>query len=362
MNTPPTSPPTIDPLAPGSQPVLVQLSNIAPTPVRWLWPQRIPLGKLTLLVGDPAVGKSLLCLDLAARVSAGIPWPDSPESSNQPGGVVLLSAEEDLADTIRPRLDAAGADHSRIVAVTSVKQNLLSPLPSPTRTARLMLGLAHLEIAIQNTPDCRLVIIDPLTTSIGQAPSETNTRAVLEPLPELAARHHVAIVAVYRAPRTATGFSLHRMVARLSPAVARTVWALVADPDDPKRRLLVPVKNTLADHTSLLPCYITSQKQQAPCLRWTDEPVAISPEAALDQSAAGEGHIAARDWLRQKLAKGPDKAISVLDDAKYDGFSQHTIRRAFRQIKAQRVRSGFGPKAFWVWSLPSHKKDNEKPE
>lgn len=67
MNTPPTSPPAIDPLAPESAPVIVQLSSIAPTPVRWLWPQRIPLGKLTLLVGDPAVGKSLLCLDLAAR-------------------------------------------------------------------------------------------------------------------------------------------------------------------------------------------------------------------------------------------------------------------------------------------------------
>lgn len=81
---------------------------MVPEPVNWLWLGRIPLGKLTLVDGDPGLGKSALMADFAARVSAGRPWPD--HSLCEAGGVVLLSAEDGLADTIRPRLDAAGGD------------------------------------------------------------------------------------------------------------------------------------------------------------------------------------------------------------------------------------------------------------
>ncbi len=184
MHDPPPIPDNRQP--PTTQPVIVQLSNVAPRPIHWLWPQRIPLGKLTLLVGDPAVGKSLLAADIAARVSAGIPWPDAPNETNQPAGVVLLCTEDDLADTVRPRLDAANADHRRIAAITSVKRNILSPLPVPLRTICLLPGLPHLETAIHNTPECRLVIIDPILPSLnlGATPSNADTRAVIEPLAE----------------------------------------------------------------------------------------------------------------------------------------------------------------------------------
>src|SRR5208337_2012961 len=77
-------------------------------PSKWLWPGVIPAGKLTLLVGDPGVGKSLLTLDIAARVTRGRPWPDC-SAACAIGEVILLSAEDDPADTIKPRLLAAGA-------------------------------------------------------------------------------------------------------------------------------------------------------------------------------------------------------------------------------------------------------------
>ena len=81
-------------------PVLIRLAEVEPEPIRWLWPGRIALGKLTLLAGDPGLGKSLITIDLAARVSTGAAWPDTPSEPNPTGGVVLLSAEDDLADTI----------------------------------------------------------------------------------------------------------------------------------------------------------------------------------------------------------------------------------------------------------------------
>jgi AAA domain-containing protein len=355
MHEPPPIPVPDDPAYSPTQPVIVQLSKVTPEPVQWLWQGRIPIGKLTLLVGDPAVGKSLLATDIAARVSSGAPWPDDSNTAGVPGGVVLLCTEDDLADTVRPRLDAAGADHSRVTAITSVRRSILSPLPSPLRATCLLPGLPHLEAAIQNTPECRLVLIDPIIPSLNRASSHSHTdaRAVMEPLAELATRHHVAIVAVHRAPRTATGFALNRLAAKLAPGAARTVWALVHDADSPKRRLFVPVQNTIAQDAPPLPCYIaSSQEHQAPVLKWADEPVGISAQGALDQSAAQDHQVAAREWLRDKLAKGPEKAACVLDDAKYDGFSHKAIRQAFRQIQAQRVRSGYGPGGFWVWAAP----------
>ena len=101
--------------------ITTRLSEVTPQRIEWLWPGRFALGKLTLLSGDPGLGKSFVTLDMAARISNGVPWPDSPTVPNPRGSVVLLSAEDDLADTIRPRLDAAGADVERITAIEGVR-------------------------------------------------------------------------------------------------------------------------------------------------------------------------------------------------------------------------------------------------
>src|SRR5262245_39877055 len=89
--------------------------------VPWLWPVRIPLGKLTCLVGDPEVGKSFLSMDLAARVSSGRCWPDDPTRPAPRGHVLLLNAEDGLEDTVVPRLHAAGADLARVSVLTMVE-------------------------------------------------------------------------------------------------------------------------------------------------------------------------------------------------------------------------------------------------
>jgi RecA-family ATPase len=96
----------------------VLLSEVRPERVRWLWEGRIALGKLNLVDGDPGTGKSALTTDLAARVSVGKAWPDEAEC--EAGGVVVLSADDGLADTIRSRFDAAGGDPTKAVAVSTV--------------------------------------------------------------------------------------------------------------------------------------------------------------------------------------------------------------------------------------------------
>ena len=95
-----------------------RMSEIMPEPVRWLWEGRIPLGKVTILQGEPGVGKSTLAFDLAARVSRGSDMPLLKRQGIGPANVVIYSGGDELADTVRPRLDAAAADLSRIYAVT----------------------------------------------------------------------------------------------------------------------------------------------------------------------------------------------------------------------------------------------------
>ena len=147
--------------SPVCKPVLVRLNTVEPKPILWLWPGRIAIGKLTMLSGDPGLGKSLLTIDLGARVSVRARWPDSREHAPL-GDVVMLSAEDDPADTIRPRLDAAGADCSRISLLTGISRYDLEKQERFLATFNLARDLRALEQAIEPTPDCRLVVIDPI--------------------------------------------------------------------------------------------------------------------------------------------------------------------------------------------------------
>src|SRR5215471_9113232 len=87
-----------------SHAVVTPVADVAREQVRWLWPGRLPRGKLVVLDGDPALGKSTLTLDWSARITTGSPWPDGSRPEKR--GVVLASAEDGIADTIRPRLEA----------------------------------------------------------------------------------------------------------------------------------------------------------------------------------------------------------------------------------------------------------------
>lgn len=101
--------------------VTVPLSEIEPRSIQWLWPDVVPMSKLTLFAGPGGIGKSYAALDMAARVSTGHSWPYHPDVENPVGSVVLISSEDDLADTTVRRLTRLGADLSRIHAFAGVE-------------------------------------------------------------------------------------------------------------------------------------------------------------------------------------------------------------------------------------------------
>ena len=343
------------------EPVMVCMADVQPQPIQWLWQDRVALGKLTLIAGDPGLGKSMLTLDIAARTSRGGGWPDQPGERFGPGGVVLLSAEDDAADTIRPRLDAAGADVTKINILQAVKHHDSDTGADQTHPFCLTSDLPALESAIQQTPDCRLVVVDPISAYLAGTDSHKNAevRALLHPLADLAAQHGLAIVAVTHLTK-GEGKAVYRAMGSLAfTAAARAVWAVCKDADDPtgRRRLFLSVKMNLSpDATGLAYTVEENGLDGAPAITWAAEPVSISAEEAMARSHRkpedGSAVDGAADWLREALADGPIAADMLERMAKQAGHCWGTVKRAKKSVGAQSRKDGFGEDGEWYWWPP----------
>jgi hypothetical protein len=344
-----------------SGPIVVCMADVQPERVNWLWPDRIARGAVTLLVGDPGLGKSMLTVDLAARVSSGTAWPDDRDTPQESGDVVILSAEDDPSRTIRPRLDAAGADVSRIRLLAGVR-TFDPKSPDKSRDALWTLeDVAALDVAIRDTPDCKLVIIDPVSAYMGGTDSHTNSdvRALLYPLSELARERDVAIVAVTHL-RKGEGSALHRSIGSVAfVASARAAWVVAKDREDDtgRRRLLLSLKNNLSEERTGLAFYIARQPfTAAASVSWLDGEVSRTADEVLAAGPRrGDGGKAAREaeaWLRAALAEGPVVAAALESKAEAEGVTVATLRRAKKACGVKSRRVGAGGDGGWVWALP----------
>jgi putative DNA primase/helicase len=326
--------------------IIRSFSEIKPEALKWLWPGRIPLGKLTLLIGDPGLGKSLVTIDIAARVSRGSNFPDG--ECCEVGHVIFLSAEDDTADTIRPRLDAAGADVALVHTLEGMRVTLADNSTSD-RPFDLETGIATLEDALAQVRGVRLIIVDPISAYLGGADSNANAevRGLLSPLASLAARHGVAVLCVTHLRKSA-GAAIHRSIASIAfTAAARAVWAVTPDPSDADRRLMLPVKQNLGPSIEGLAFRIETQ-DSLPRLAWESGAVDADANEMLSVGFQ-EDHSARKDaeeWLRAYLQDGPAAARDAIRAASDNGVSNTTLRRAANSLHVARRKLG-GRGAGW---------------
>jgi putative DNA primase/helicase len=377
----------------------VRVSDVETREQHWLWPGRIPLVDVTLLVGDPGVGKSLLALDLAARVTRGGPWPDelgpeattenkpspiphlpavegiphlstSPHSSfdirhssfpTTPGSVILFSAEDTLPETIRPRLEAAGADCSRVVAIrmsVTLKRKFSFLERDEPPNFELRRDVRDLWKLIHVTPDCRLVVIDSMNSCLSENSEHARVDdwGLLLRLAGFARRARIAMLLVSHL-RKKGGRAISCSLGSLAfAATARAVWAVAKDPDAAERRLFVPVKNNLAADTSGLAFSIESGSAgSAARIRWSSEPVNAAADAVLSYSRRNgrpdDERKHAISWLAGYLNDGPRPAREVREAADANAIGYGTLRRAFRDLRAQALRENPHPRSPWLWQL-----------
>jgi len=346
-------------------------SHVEPQPVAWLWRGRIPFGKLTILDGDPGLGKSTLMLDVAARLSTGRAMPhDRPDGPAippaGPSPVVLLSAEDGVADTIRPRLEAASAQLNRVFVFSRMPAEIYN---GPFRIPEHLYFLQALVERLQ----ARLVILDPLVAYLGRginANSDQDVRSALHPLAYQAERSGVAVVVVrHLSKQHASGNPLYRGGGSIGLiGAARSGLLAAPDPDDPtqKRRVLASTKCNVGPLPPALVYRLVSAPSGVAAVAWEG----LSGHTAADllaygeESRGGAALAAAKAILSAVLADGPVPATVVQRHVRQAGLSSSLVWRAKTalRVSSQKI-GGRGSSQSWVWALPVRdaRPDDEAP-
>ena len=283
------------------------MADVQPERIKWLWSCRYPLSKLSILAGMQGQGKSFVTLDMAARISTGAAWPDERDLPIEVGSTIILSLEDGLGDTIRPRLDAAGADVRKIHAIPGVHE----VDDSGERTFNITRDVFLLEELIDKLGDVRLVVVDPLTGYLGSqidAYRDNEVRAGLAPLGDLAARTGISIIGVMHLRKSSSDQAMFRVLGSVAfTAYARACWLIGEEPEEPGSKLMLPVKLNVARAAPGLRFQIIEPGQVA----WSDQPVDITAEDLFGSKAehpdeARSKVTSAMEWLEQALATGHD--------------------------------------------------------
>ena len=323
--------------------------------ITWLWQKRIPRGKLVVIGGDPGLGKSYLTLDIAARVSLGGPWPDGGMSPK--GDVLLVSAEDGLADTIEPRLDLLGADVSKIHAISTTLKDDGQDIP-----LSLSEHLGQLEDAIVQKK-ALLLVLDPILAFTGKKTDTYKTsdvRAVLAPLAAMAERTNCAVVSVLHLnKRSSEGNSIYRLTSSLDfAAAARSVFVVGKHPDDPDHRVLASVKSNLSAPPKSLAFRFTSDGY----FSWAGEVDFDADDVLAMQPHEGQTERdAAKEFLTTVLHDGEVEAKHVMAEARECNIAARTLNRAKKDLGITAYRRGeLGKKGggVWVWQLLSSDSDS----
>ena len=337
------------------------LANVKAEPVRWLWPGRIARGKVAFLAGNPGLGKSQTTASMAAIVTTAGRWPVDRTRAER-GAVAFLTAEDDAADTLVPRLKAAGADLSLCHVLDAVRATDREGLPT-LRGFDLSRDVSALAEMLTRIGDVRLLVIDPISAYLGGVDSHRNAevRALLAPLSDMAARLGVAVVAVSHLNKGGGADALSRVTGSLAfVAAARAAWIVAKDPQNPARRLFLPAKNNLGPDGSGLafeiePATIDGGIETSR-IAWHTEPVTITANEALaadggpDRREEAPQRKEAEEWLAESLSGGPVPSADLLRSAGSVGISRRTLFRAKEALGVAAAKGDF--KGGWVWRLP----------
>jgi putative DNA primase/helicase len=336
--------------------VLVKASAIECTPINWLWPQRIVGDGLTIVTGPVGISKSLISVDVTARVTTGGKWPDGTGHAPQ-GSVILFGAEDDAGKVVVPRLAAAGADLDRVHVCQGTMHG--GPAAEPESVV-LERHIGQLRAALDAVTDCRLVVFDPLPDYLAaDENSSREVRAALMPLARLAQERNVAVVAVLHQNKKNDLTTVQRIAGSGAFAqIARVVLAIGTHPEDAdgethKRRVMIVTKSNYGQRDIGQAYEIETRSNGQPGLVWLPGLVTMDADSLSRRPTGGREHEDRRaeavDVLRELLEAGERSAAEITSTMQDGGLGRRQIDHAAEALNVVKVKHRDG----WYWRLPA---------
>ena len=309
---------------------LINMQDIEVESVSWLWYPFIPYGKVTIIQGDPGEGKTTLVLQIIARLTKGESIIDEKEQS--PINVIYQTAEDGLADTIKPRLLSADADCSKVLVIDD-------------RDTPLTMRDVRLEQAIVET-NAKLVVLDPIQGFLGadvDMHMANEIRPIMKHISELAEKYKCAIILIGHMNKCSAGKSAYRGLGSIDfQAAARSVLIVGRIKDEPEVRVVCQTKSSLAPEAKAVAFRLNEETG----FEWIGE-LDITADDLLSGTVKGTKKQAAMDFLENLLADGQMAQKEIIELARQKGISDKTLRNAKDElkIKSKRVNNQ------WHWSF-----------
>jgi AAA domain/Bifunctional DNA primase/polymerase, N-terminal len=336
---------------------LLRGSEIEARPVRWLWQGFLPSGKLTILAGAGGTGKSTLALGLGAAVTTAGVWPDGTRCST-PGNVLIWSSEDDVADTIKPRMTAAGADASRYGVIEGTRNERGDKRPFDPAN-----DMEPLREAVKCIGGASLLIIDPIVSAVtGDMHKANDVRRNLQAIIDFAAEFDCAVIGIsHFAKATAGRNPTERVIgSQAFSALARMVLVTAKDEQTNNRVFTRAKSNNSLDGGGFsysiesleLPTGTATRVVWGAAIEGTSREIL----SEIENDGSAEGHSSAmseaKEFLIAELANGCAPAKDLVSRARQQGISEKTLRRAQKQLGVQHTKEGY--QGEWVWALPSN--------
>jgi DNA repair protein RadA/Sms len=312
---------------------IISMDTIQEEEVKWLWKPYIPFGKLTIIQGDPGEGKTTFALQLAALLSLGKGFAESENIGvTEPVNVIYQTAEDGLADTVKPRLISAGADCSKIKVIDDSEKSL-------------SMDDERLELAI-NMTGAKALILDPLQAYLGDKVDmnrANEAREMTKKLGAIAERTGCAVILIGHMNKGSGAKAAYRGIGSIDFfAIARSVLLVARVPEDSTIRAVAQIKSNLALEGDTMAFRLAENG-----FTWIGE-YDISTEELLAGYSNSDKHKAAEDFLKKILSKGQNvPASSVFSQAKAIGVSKRTIENVKQELGIKSIKDG----ASWIWKM-----------
>jgi hypothetical protein len=326
----------------------VCLRDVKAEHLSWLWAGRLLFRKVNLLDGDPDLGKTTITLDIAARVTRGLPMPLESEG-REPGNVLYVQVEDGLGDTVKPRFEAAGGDSSRFHAIDLATQAISLP-DDCGRIAEEALRVG-----------AKLIIFETLSAVLGEKINsfkDADIRRAMTPLRGLAERTGACVLAVRHLNKKEGGNPLYRGGGSIAMiAAARSGLIVARDPDDEAKRVLAVSKKNLADAPPAISYRIerarTEEGISTSRIAWLGKCDHSPAQLLAPANEPGESSaiMEAVTFLEEMLASGRVSVKDLTREAHAAGITDSTLKRARQRLKIQPRKDGFG--GGWYLELPA---------